>query len=895
MNTKTLYFIKHIALVAVFALGLVLVPTGTALAQKGLNKEVATPSMLSYALNLKSLSDVAVYSESGISDKGDSTPANGFRMAGASRDGASRKDLADVFSAINQLPCTQIADGDLSGKTFGPGVYCLASADLANRLTLDGQNNAGAIFVFRVGGSLSTKAGASIGLENGAQAGNVFFAMDDSAQIAEGTDFKGNILARNQIGVGADAMVDGRVLSVKGEVALSGNSILGPQQTGVVEICKALDTTLGIGLENRIFRFQIAGGAITEVPAGQCSGPIVVPTGTILIQELQTGRTTDGGTFTGNFQLTNVQQLTNLGQPNTTALVSANLPLFQATVNVVAGDIGSQTRIQFTNRFAIVAILEICKEGIDSGVTGFFNFTVDGLTQTGVTGQPSPLVQFTIPVGQCTGPIAVTVPASSTTALGGVNFSTATVREAPRTGFIFTSATTAIGATPTTLYNPFINRLVNFNVLGNGGGDATVTLVTGTDNGNGTGVGGSVSPTTAQTTVFFNNRTAPGQLKICKVAGPGIAELTPFTFEVQGVVPFDPVTVDTTVPVNTNPVLTSGIATTQNPSLGTLRALPAPGAVQQGGTVQNRTLTVLAGPVSNPGGFCQIVDRTFLVDTAVGIRETGPTTVNIVNAGGSQTGVTGQVRVSRVRSSTGILATLTATSNLANLAGTGVNGAVGTVYSGSTQPVLFPLTISGTGTTQPNTNLFPLTNGVNTGAVTGVVVPIRRGVTEVEFVNVAFSPVPLKICKVAGTGITPNTTSFSFTVTADTAGGLLSPFSSTVSVIAGPAAVNPGDQNGFCDFVPGPFGGAFLNGNSALLNGLSSFNFNSNVTITEAAATGFAVAPNGITSPTGGVITNITNRTANITNLVNGVNEVQFVNQVSTAPLPKPGKKTRFF
>ncbi len=75
VNTKTLYFIKRIALIALFALGFLLVPnTSTVLAQKGADKEVATTEMVSYALNLKSVTDVAVYAENGVADKGNSTP-----------------------------------------------------------------------------------------------------------------------------------------------------------------------------------------------------------------------------------------------------------------------------------------------------------------------------------------------------------------------------------------------------------------------------------------------------------------------------------------------------------------------------------------------------------------------------------------------------------------------------------------------------------------------------------------------------------------------------------------------------------------------------------------------------------------------------------------------------
>jgi hypothetical protein len=209
-------------------------------AQKGERQvEVATSEMISYATNLKSVSDVAVYSENGVDGKGGSTLTNGFRAAGGNE--VNRKDLADVFSAMNQLPCTEVEGADLSGKTFTPGVYCLASADLSSRLIMDAQGDANASFVFRIAGSLNAKSGASIGLENGAQAGSVFFVSNDSARLESGVDFKGSILARNKIGVGSDSTVDGRVLSVKGEVELGSNAVLGPQQTGVLEICKELD------------------------------------------------------------------------------------------------------------------------------------------------------------------------------------------------------------------------------------------------------------------------------------------------------------------------------------------------------------------------------------------------------------------------------------------------------------------------------------------------------------------------------------------------------------------------------------------------------------------------------------------------------------------------------
>jgi hypothetical protein len=134
-------------------------------------------------------------------------------------------------------------------------------------------------------------------------------------------------------------------------------------------------------------------------------------------------------------------------------------------------------------------------------------------------------------------------------------------------------------------------------------------------------------------------------------------------------------------------------------------------------------------------------------------------------------------------------------------------------------------------------------------------------------------------------------------VTADTAGGLLAPFSRTVTVLAGPAATGPGTQNGFCDFAGGQFGGNFGNiTGGGFLNGLGSFNLGSTVTIQETGFGTTVIAPGGITSPTGGVIANLVNRTALISGMIQGVNEVQFVNQAANLPTIKPPRKrARFF
>jgi hypothetical protein len=245
----------------------------------------------------------------------------------------------------------------------------------------------------------------------------------------------------------------------------------------------------------------------------------------------------------------------------------------------------------------------------------------------------------------------------------------------------------------------------------------------------------------------------------------------------------------------------------------------------------------------------------FVVDTAATVTELAA----VANLG--------EVRVSRITSSSGIIAA-------------GGPPAGPTSRAATAPTVIAPLL------RQPGVPFFPTLG--NTDAERTVTVPVTRVVAEVEFVNIAFLPVPLKICKIAGSPALLNQP-FTFTVTADTAGGLLPTFSSNVTILAGPPAqFDPNQQNGFCDFVSGPFAGAQI-------NGLNSFNAGSQVRITETATTGTVILPGGIISPTGGVIANVTTRTAVITSLINGVNEVQFVNRAATSSPPPRRKRARFF
>ena len=250
--------------------------------------EVATRDMIGIAFDLRSATNFSVFAEKGISDDGasrvrgdvgvGSKDAKITGIASGNVEGLVReddvegydpaqtqKDMAKAYNAMRQLPCVNVASEKLSDKVITPGVYCLPSASLAGQLTLDGNNDPDAIFVFRVAGSLNVRSNSRIELTNGAAAYNTFFIVDDKATVGEGVSFKGSIVAQNSIALGNGSEVEGKVLSAKGEVAMTNNAVGGA--TGFIEICKQTTGDNANLLANRLFRFRI-GTIIKEVPVG---------------------------------------------------------------------------------------------------------------------------------------------------------------------------------------------------------------------------------------------------------------------------------------------------------------------------------------------------------------------------------------------------------------------------------------------------------------------------------------------------------------------------------------------------------------------------------------------------------------------------------------------------
>jgi type VI secretion system secreted protein VgrG len=147
-------------------------------------------------------------------------------------DAVTQQAKTDLITAYNTAagegPTSPIS-ADLGGQTLVAGVYNNGSSiGLTGTLTLDGQGDPNAIFVFQAGSTLTTASASRINLTGGAQSCNVFWQVGSSATLGTGSTFRGTILALTSITVTTGVTVDGRVLARNGAVTLDTDTIIRP-------------------------------------------------------------------------------------------------------------------------------------------------------------------------------------------------------------------------------------------------------------------------------------------------------------------------------------------------------------------------------------------------------------------------------------------------------------------------------------------------------------------------------------------------------------------------------------------------------------------------------------------------------------------------------------------
>lgn len=152
---------------------------------------------------------------------GDATAAN------------AQTDLTTAYNNAAGLPSPPpVLTGDIGGRTLPPGVYKATSTlGITGILTLDGSTNPNGVWVFQVGSSLTTAAGApgspasQVILIGGAQAHNVFWQIGSSATLGTYSLFQGTIMAQASITLTTGATLNDRALARTGAVTTDSNPV----------------------------------------------------------------------------------------------------------------------------------------------------------------------------------------------------------------------------------------------------------------------------------------------------------------------------------------------------------------------------------------------------------------------------------------------------------------------------------------------------------------------------------------------------------------------------------------------------------------------------------------------------------------------------------------------
>ena len=109
--------------------------------------------------------------------------------------------------------------------TLTSGVYHTGgAAEVSGSLVLDAKNDVTALFIFQIGGAL-TSSGGTVTLVNGASAKNVFWQVNGAAAMATPTSFVGTIVANGAVSFGDGVTVQGAGFSIAGAIGLYNNTL----------------------------------------------------------------------------------------------------------------------------------------------------------------------------------------------------------------------------------------------------------------------------------------------------------------------------------------------------------------------------------------------------------------------------------------------------------------------------------------------------------------------------------------------------------------------------------------------------------------------------------------------------------------------------------------------
>jgi hypothetical protein len=215
------------------------------------------------------------------------------------------------------------------GQVLTPAVFSVPTASsLTGTLTLNGQNDPNACFVFQLTGAFSTDPGSKIVLINGAQACNVFWKITGATSMTAGTSFKGTIICDGAITLASGTKLEGRALSINGAVTVTDATVTNPIGCNIPVLN---GPTLPILASTNCYALLSTDGGVSNTGVTHITGDVGTNTGAI-------------SGFNPSF-VTNV----HLTADASTAQASADLAKLYTGLDTLSFDIELLYPVQFGN------------------------------------------------------------------------------------------------------------------------------------------------------------------------------------------------------------------------------------------------------------------------------------------------------------------------------------------------------------------------------------------------------------------------------------------------------------------------------------------------------------------------------------------------------------------
>lgn len=139
----------------------------------------------------------------------------------------AKNDLITAYNDAAGRTTTSQVGTELGGTTLTDGTYDSAAGTfgITGTLTLNGEGNPNAVFIFKMASTLITANSSRVVLTNSAQACNVYWQVGSSATLGTSTTLVGNVLALTTITDTNGSTVNGRLLARNGAVTLNNTTV----------------------------------------------------------------------------------------------------------------------------------------------------------------------------------------------------------------------------------------------------------------------------------------------------------------------------------------------------------------------------------------------------------------------------------------------------------------------------------------------------------------------------------------------------------------------------------------------------------------------------------------------------------------------------------------------